>query len=73
MIIYSTRDPAELRDYINGYKHIAKTMNGFSDQIVKFSDNMSELDALIRIVCKSFKQGSVYCWFLINSDRIASG
>ena len=47
MIIYSTRDPSEFCDYINGYKHIVKTTNGFSDQIVKFTDNMSELNALI--------------------------
>lgn len=50
LIVYPTSDPFDLRDYVNGYKHIVKTTNGFSDQIVKFSDNISKLDALIRIV-----------------------
>ena len=41
---------AEIQDYVNTYKHIVTTVNGFSQQIIDFADNPEQLETLISIV-----------------------
>ena len=40
----------EVKDFVQGYQHIVATVNGFSQQIVDFADNLEQLETLISIV-----------------------
>jgi hypothetical protein len=44
------RDIPQSKDFVDGYKHIVATVNGFSQHIVDFDENPEELEALIAIV-----------------------
>jgi hypothetical protein len=44
------RDIPQSKDFVNGFKHIVATVNGFSKHIVDFDENLEELEALIAIV-----------------------
>lgn len=71
-MLYS--DPIEIQKYVNGYKHIVKTINGFDSQIEKFSDNLGELDELIRIVSTVFYRLLTHiCDLFFYSDQLAGG
>jgi hypothetical protein len=66
--LFYCRNTTDTDDFVQGYKHIVATINGFSQQLVDFSDNPEELETLISIVSE-MSQNCITCLHRILPDQ----